>query len=215
MAGVLTFTQIENEVVFGLGQRTSLQTAGNTALWVKLAYQNCAYWFRHTALETTATFSTVASQRTYTFAQMSATSLRAIISMRNVTNSHRITRSDAIRFDASAQSEGSDVSRYARWNGGVELDPTPDGVQSVQCRHRTHVTLPATMDSTKTVLDPDMDHFVILRAIWIGRERLGETDRAVTAKADFMNEVRMYDWPVSEEEESDDKPLGPPFHMRY
>ena len=215
--GDLTLAQMETEIQFRLGARADLQAAGNIATWLKLSYLDIGSWFRHVELEKRVDFNTVNGTRIYTFTALSPTAVtdcRAIISIHNNTYPRRINRADAVRLDGYAESTGSAVVRYARYANGIEVDPTPNNIQSIRLRYRRRIPTPSVLTGVSE-LASEFDNFIICRAVWMGRSALGETDKAVTAKAEYMDLVRNYDWPVSEEEERDDDyPLGPPSNLR-
>lgn len=212
--GDLFFSAIEDEIVFRLGKRDDLKASGQTALWTKLAYVDVSTWWRHVELEKRVDFNTVNAQRVYTLANMGASDLRAIISMRNNTTPRRLAHSDVIRNDGITESSGSAVVRYARYADAVELDPTPNNVQSIRLRYRKRVAALTNFATQKSELSADFDNFIICRGVWIARGALGETERASLAKAEFQDLVRMYDWPISEEEERDDDyALAPAPHL--
>ena len=176
----MDFGEIYGEVISRLGNRSDITARAKQ--WVNQAQFSIATNYRFFELEVSVTGSTTSSTRTYSL----PSDLRVILSLRDTTNSRKLTQADWRTFDKTSQVTGQ-PSRYTRFGSSVELDPTPDATYSLSLRYLKRVAS-MTNDTDEPVLPDEWIEAIILRACWIGALALqmNETSEA------FKNEYVLY-----------------------
>ena len=176
----MDFGEIYGEVISRLGNRSDITARAKQ--WVNQAQFSIATSYRFFELEVSVTGSTTSSTRTYSL----PSDLRVILSLRDTTNSRKLTQADWRTFDKTSQVTGQ-PSRYTRFGSSIELDPTPDATYSLSLRYLKRVAS-MTNDTDEPVLPDEWIEAIILRACWIGALALqmNETSEA------FKNEYVLY-----------------------
>ena len=176
----MDFGEIYGEVISRLGNRSDITARAKQ--WVNQAQFSIATNYRFFELEVSVTGSTTSSTRTYSL----PSDLRVILSLRDTTNSRKLTQADWRTFDKTSQVTGQ-PSRYTRFGSSIELDPTPDATYSLSLRYLKRVAS-MTNDTDEPVLPDEWIEAIILRACWIGALALqmNETSEA------FKNEYVLY-----------------------
>jgi hypothetical protein len=190
--GALTFQQMQTLVKRTINNRDDLDT--EIAQAINQAYrQVCALRgvsFRELD-QGPGRFSTVAAQRFYPFASTTITTgfdrgdaivggiidPMAIFSpMRDRTNSRRIKASSVQDFDGKFTTSGKPYW-FAHTGDGIELEPTPDAVYSIQLRWRLRPNQLSNAPDV-TVIPPEFDWVVVWGAAADINATIGVLDRS-------------------------------------
>jgi len=174
----MNFLAIYTEVISRLGNRTDITTRAKQ--WVNQAQFSIATSYRFFELEVSVTGSTTSSTRTYSL----PSDLRVILSLRDTTNSRKLTQADWRTFDKLNQTTGK-PSRYTRFGSSMELDPTPDATYSLSLRYLKRVA--SMVNGTDEPILPDeWIEAIILRACWIGALALQMLESSKSFKDEYI-----------------------------
>ena len=208
MAGTWTLDNFVDYLTAMFGERTDLASVGGVNLyekWVNLSYIRLAtrnrFWgikkdFYFPELEVTSSaLSTTAGTASVT------TPADALI-VREVWDSTSDVRLDNIPHSKYIAYTGRAVTasrgkptEWVRQGTEIFLHPTPDGTYVIYAYYRK---IPAVLtSSTKTVLSVAWDEVILQMAYIIGKEWLGEYDKAEAMKKDlaesFAGIIGIYD----------------------
>jgi len=174
----MNFLAIYTEVISRLGNRTDITTRAKQ--WVNQAQFSIATSYRFFELEVSVTGSTTSSTRTYSL----PSDLRVILSLRDTTNSRKLTQADWRTFDKLNQTTGK-PSRYTRFGSSIELDPTPDDTYGLSLRYLKRVA--SMVNGTdEPVLPDEWIEAIILRACWIGALALQMLESSKSFKDEYI-----------------------------
>src|SRR3972149_10900159 len=174
----MDFGEIYGEVISRLGNRSDITARAKQ--WVNQAQFSIATNYRFFELEVSVTGSTTSSTRTYSL----PSDLRVILSLRDTTNSRKLTQADWRTFDKLNQTTGK-PSRYTRFGSSIELDPTPDDTYGLSLRYLKRVA--SMVNGTdEPVLPDEWIEAIILRACWIGALALQMLESSKSFKDEYI-----------------------------
>jgi hypothetical protein len=168
---IMGFDAIQTEVIARLGNRGDI--AARSVTWINDAYFEILMNPRFTffELDSAQIAATTIGQRTYSL----PADLWFILSLRDNTNNIKLQRTHTMVLDKIAPTSGQPV-RYARFGLAVELDPTPNGVFTLQLRYRKRVTELAPGGSM--IIPREWDEPVTVLAVVKGFEALDNKEKA-------------------------------------
>lgn len=198
-----TWAQIKTEALLELKSRTDIAT--RTEQWLREAFLEVAYGYRFHELEVTETFN-LGGDNEITFAQIGATDLKFILSLRDTTNKRKINPA-TFRYIDTLSDNNTVPQRYCRFGASLLFDGTPSSPIAYKLRYKRKIVEPIfTASSSGAVNSPDTpdewDEVIRLLGVARGFEALFEPDNASRIEARAQRLIARL--PVEEEVDSDD-----------
>lgn len=198
---MISYEAMLTEITARLGNRGDL--ASRVPRWLSYAYYEILLnpLFDFFELDKmNETFNTASTVSTIDLTPIA--DLWAILSIRDNTNNRKLRRSHVRVFDKIVPTSGQPV-RYARFGGGIELDPVPDGTYNFRIRYRLR---PADLGpgTTFSGLGTEWEEPLIVMATYKGWMALKQyEDAAATKQLLDATLAARQDVPMLEDEDSD------------
>lgn len=201
MAGI---TELATEITARLGNRTDISS--RVLMWLNDGYVELLLSprFNFWELDTSGTFVTVSSTRTYSLT--SFTTLWFLLTVRDTTNIRRLRQAHVREFDEIQHVSGQ-PTRYARYGTTLELDPTPDGAYTIQLRYRKRPD-ELTLGGSH-LLGREWDEVLVALAVLKGREALEQTEQASAQRQLVEHLLATREDALALEDQDSDTTIGP------
>lgn len=208
MAGTFTFANFVDYLTVMFGERTDLTSVGGVNLyekWINLSYIRLTtrnrFWglkksFYFPELEVDNSGTNTTDGTAYITTPTDALIVREVWDSTSDVRLNNIPHSKYIGYTgrADSASEG-EPKEWIRQGTYIYLYPTPDATYSMYVYYRK---IPAILSSsTKTVIGVEWDEVILQMAYIIGKEWLGEYDKAKAMKESlaesFAGIIGIYD----------------------
>ena len=208
MAGSWTLDNFVDYLTVMFGERTDLASVGGVNLyekWINLSYIRLTtrnrFWglkksFYFPELEVTSSALNTTNGTAYIVTPTDALIVREVWDSTSDVRLDNIPHSKYIEYVGRAVTASrGEPKEWVRQDVNIYLHPTPDAVYVMYAYYRK---IPAVLtSSTKTVLSVAWDETILQMAYIIGKEWLGEYDKAEAMKKDlaesFAGIIGIYD----------------------